>query len=200
MDVLAEAGVPNPIAIGGRVAPLGVERTLRGVRLEVRVYVPPAAAALVREVLVDVELRAAGDTRVGLDGDEVVFTRTVLPPVDVREAAYVLAKAALLFSEPFRGLCDIADADAALASAAPPMFAPPPSLAAVFGQYVVVSTPQPAWEHPDGSAPPQAQLVPGQVYAVVEHVGDWARVRGPNGGELYTDGRSLEPAKGEARQ
>jgi hypothetical protein len=200
MDVLAEAGVTNPIDIGGRHALLEVERALHGVRLAVRMHLPPAASALVQDVLIDVELGAPGDTRIDLEGDELVFTRTVLPPVDVRRAGYDLAKVALVFTAPFEELSDIEAANASVTSAAPPTFAPPPSIEEVLGQYVVVSSAQSAWEHPDGSTPEKAQLVPGQLYTVVERVGDWARVRGPNGGELYTDGRSLEPATGEGRR
>ena len=70
---------------------------------------------------------------------------------------------------------------------------PPPALPAWAPTHRVPAAGMAAWETPDGSRPPIAQL-PAYVELVVEaNAGAWAQVRASNGWRGWVDGRLLTP-------
>lgn len=173
--------------------------------LRLRVEEPSGAvdAALAESVLEPLTLGAPGDTALawtaGTTAGTVVGTRTLLDPTPAERAE---AEGALtrLVRHAAGALARIAAAGAdAEAFAAPP---PPDDLAqpsAFVTQLVAtmatVRAEQDGWTTADANTPPSAKLRPGVWYQVLDRTGTWAHVRGEDGTECFTDGRTLVPVE-----
>ena len=69
---------------------------------------------------------------------------------------------------------------------------PPPPTPVWMPTHAVPMTGMAAWQAPDPSRPPIAQLAPGVQLVIVEQTGAWARVVGSNGWSGWVDGRLLQ--------
>lgn len=172
------------------VAGSTVTREACGVRLSRTV--PAVGAGAAGDLLAQLELSTPGDTRLRAEGDTVAATRFLAEPSEatVHEAAATLAKT----------VADVHAILGALAARPPvpvsvpePRFSEPPRMAEVLAGIFTVRTPQPGWRRPDPADPPTGQLLPGAWYEVIERIGDWAKVRGEDGGLVYADFRQLIP-------
>ena len=187
-------GVPHSIEFAGHVVTIDVAARDDMVRVRATMPMSRDGASLLADELVGTELGMPGDGSARIDGNTLVFERGLIDPspTRARAVAYELAKRAVQFVQTLEQFIAANHDFETRSAVAPPVFAPPlADVAAVLGCYYTVRVPQNGWEIADPALPPTAVLGPGHQYFLIERIGDWARVEGPPGTVLFTDGRTL---------